>query len=217
MPTPSRFLLCAALAGVLTGRAAEEAPLPKESPFMPTAGGAVTVGASEAWEFAAVQTVEKKTSVYIYDRPSKKGRWIAVGDTADGIAVKSYDAARDLVAVRVGGVDKTLALRKASASNGAATPAPAAATAAAWNVPPPATAPAAAPVAPPTDTPAALPTVPQPPPPAPGTIAHQEQEARMLVSDLLEIGMVQRKAYEEAQKKAAAEKASRPVAATPPR
>jgi hypothetical protein len=33
-------------------------------------------------------------------------------------------------------------------------------------------------------------------------IAKQEREARMLVSDLLEIGMQQRKAYEEAQKKA---------------
>jgi hypothetical protein len=44
------------------------------------------------------------------------------------------------------------------------------------------------------------------PPPAPGSIAQQETEARMLVSDLLEIGIQQRKAYEDAQKKAEAEK-----------
>ena len=35
-------------------------------------------------------------------------------------------------------------------------------------------------------------------------VVKQERDARMLVSDLLEIGMAQRKAYEEAQKKAAA-------------
>ena len=37
-------------------------------------------------------------------------------------------------------------------------------------------------------------------------IVKQEREARMLVSDLLEIGMQQRKAYEEAARKAAAAK-----------
>ncbi|PTY05623.1 hypothetical protein DB347_14735 [Opitutaceae bacterium EW11] len=42
----------------------------------------------------------------------------------------------------------------------------------------------------------------------PGTQAEQEREARMLVSDLMEIGMQQRKAYEEAQRKAAQQKAA---------
>ena len=47
------------------------------------------------------------------------------------------------------------------------------------------------------------------------TIARQEEEARMLVSDLLEIGMAQRKAYEEAQKKAAeSDKPATPVPGT---
>lgn len=41
---------------------------------------------------------------------------------------------------------------------------------------------------------------------SPGSIAQQETEARMLVSDLLEIGIQQRKAYEEAQKKTETEK-----------
>jgi hypothetical protein len=40
-------------------------------------------------------------------------------------------------------------------------------------------------------------------PPTPAEIqTRQETEARMLVSDLLEIGMAQRRAYEEAQRKA---------------
>ena len=45
------------------------------------------------------------------------------------------------------------------------------------------------------------PTTLQPVPPAPPQ--RQEAEARMLVSDLLEIGMAQRRAYEEAQRRQA--------------
>ena len=51
----------------------------------------------------------------------------------------------------------------------------------------------------------------------PLTVARQEEEARMLVSDLLEIGMAQRKAYEEAQKKAASGPPDQPAPPpTPP-
>ena len=39
--------------------------------------------------------------------------------------------------------------------------------------------------------------------PVPTTTEEKEREARMLVSDLLEIGMIQRKAYEDAQRQAA--------------
>ena len=46
------------------------------------------------------------------------------------------------------------------------------------------------------------------PPEAVGSAAREQLEARMLVSDLLEIGIQQRKAYQEAKQKAAA--------ATPP-
>ena len=41
----------------------------------------------------------------------------------------------------------------------------------------------------------------------------QETEARMLVSDLLEIGMAQRKAYEDAQRRAATGENAPPAAA----
>jgi hypothetical protein len=51
-----------------------------------------------------------------------------------------------------------------------------------------------------------------PGPPIPEAQLKQETEARMLVSDLLEIGMAQRKAYEEAQRKAA-ESTPNPAAA----
>jgi hypothetical protein len=52
---------------------------------------------------------------------------------------------------------------------------------------------------------ATVPIAPVVPLPPPSTPAEAEREARMLVSDLLEIGMQQRKAYEEAQRKAALE------------
>ena len=44
-------------------------------------------------------------------------------------------------------------------------------------------------------------TVTPPVSPAEQAVAKQEAEARNLVSDLLEIGMAQRKAYEEAQRR----------------
>ena len=52
-----------------------------------------------------------------------------------------------------------------------------------------------------------------PPPPEPSDpkareLARQEREARMMVSDLMEIGMQQRKAYAEAKRKAALKAAS---------
>jgi hypothetical protein len=43
-----------------------------------------------------------------------------------------------------------------------------------------------------------------------------ETEARMLVSDLLEIGIAQRKAYEDAQRRAAEGKSGQPPAADQP-
>jgi len=52
-------------------------------------------------------------------------------------------------------------------------------------------------------------------PPTPETQAKQETEARMLVSDLLEIGMAQRRAYEEAQRKAAEAGGGNSAAPTP--
>jgi hypothetical protein len=49
----------------------------------------------------------------------------------------------------------------------------------------------------------AAPAAPAAPEAPEATRVRQETEARMLVSDLLEIGMAQRKAYEDAQRRAA--------------
>jgi hypothetical protein len=94
---------------------------------------------------------------------------------------------KDEAVVRVGSDLKTLTLRKPAGAHGGAMPGLSA-------QPPPL--PLVGPAG------GALPQV------APlVTREEKEREARMLVSDLLEIGMRQRKAYEEAQRKATADAA----------
>ena len=203
--------------------------LPKRSPFeLRDAPAVPTAAANETIEFAGVSSiVGKKTDLIFYDKTAKKSHWISQGETKEGISVVNYDERREEVVVKVNGVTKTLALRKQAAPTSAGRTA--ATVPAGFNTPPPAPAgfnvATAGPVA---QTPApnapAVPTAPaipvnaaaQPatPPPAPGSAAEiqtrQETEARMLVSDLLEIGMAQRRAYEAAQRKAAEGNAQNP-------
>lgn len=230
MASLARILAAAVWSGLaLTSSVrAEPAGLAQESPFLPTGIPASVVASGDVHEFAGVSIMGRQTSVNIYDKNGKKGLWIAVGETVNGITVAKYDSARELVTIKVAGAEKILALRKpaaAAARPGTVAPAP---LPAGFNAPPvPTVAPAPLASAPANPTgvaspnaavPAesALPTTPRPPSPAPGSVAHQEQEARMLVSDLLEIGMAQRKAYEEAQKKAAQSGGDGAAAAPPP-
>lgn len=134
----------------------------------------------------------------------KRSLWIPLGQTVGDISAVSYDALNDQAVIRAGGQTLTITLRKAAIKPGtnivhtvAPPPMPAPVASA------PATSPSGA--GPGAPVPGADPSLPpQPPPPAPGTQAFKEQEARMLVTDLLEIGLEQRKAYEAAQREAAA-------------
>lgn len=207
----SRFLVLP-LALAMCAGASGQGALPKDSPFASqSAPGAPGSAPAETLEFAGVSTMGKKTDLVFHDKTTKKNHWVPVGETADGISVVSYDPEREQAVVKIGGTQKVLALRKAAPRS-----APAAATMPAsvpLNGAPPVSAPplplpgqpqmAIAPGTPPS----AAPVPPAPAPAAPAqpldAQAKQEQEARMLVSDLLEIGMAQRKAYEEAQRKAA--------------
>lgn len=136
-------------------------------------------------EFSGVSTLGKKTMINLFEKVEKRSFWVEVGASSSGVAVTNYDGAHDQVTVRVNGREKLLPLRAASAVvDGPASGVPAA--------PALPTASTGAAVAP---TPTATTSMSQ---------ARQEEEARMLVSDLLEIGMAQRKAYEEAQRRAAA-------------
>jgi len=112
--------------------------------------------------------------VCITDTDAGRSHWIKVGETENGIRVVSFDAESNEVEIRRAGKTETLQLKQQTidpAKLVAFQPAPAA-------------------------------------PVAGGGLAEQvaltpeakATEARMLVSDLLEIGMIQRKAYEEAKK-----------------
>jgi hypothetical protein len=219
MHLPARIALVP-LFLIAAANAAETASsgLSKKSPFQLRDGPAApAASANETIEFAGVSSiVGKKADLIFYDKTAKKSHWIAQGETKEGIAVVDYDEVREEAVVKVNGVQKTLPLRKVAAPAAAGRtaanasggfniptamplPAPIAYQAPVSN-PPPLPAPAATNVTP-------APPVTAPPAPAPGSAAEtqvkQETEARMLVSDLLEIGMAQRRAYEEAQRKAA--------------
>jgi hypothetical protein len=196
------FLTLALLASAMVGAPLNAADTVKDSPFTQS-GGAKSPTKDETLDFAGVSTVGKKTMINLYDREAKRGFWVQEGDTSDGVTVVKYDGRHDQVTVRRKGIDTVLPLRSASAvvsgpANSPTTPAPiqpvTPAPIAGSSVATPAGAPAmdAGATATPTTT-------------TPQTRARQEEEARMLVSDLLEIGIAQRKAYEDAQKKAAAQ------------
>jgi hypothetical protein len=164
------------------------------SPFMPAGkGGGAAAAANEAYELAGSAVFGADVSVCIYERQAKRSQWIAVGDTVDGVRVVSFDPANDMAVVSVLGANKELSLRKASSASApgqsfALRSPPSGSSQAAF------TAPAA---------PAAAST--------PETAAQEQREARMLVSDLLEIGLQQRKAYQDAKQKSASEPPPQPA------
>jgi hypothetical protein len=162
----------------------------EESPFVQAGGraGANKAGSAAAFELAGASVTAEGTQVCVFDAQAKRSRWIAVGATVDRIQVVSYDAQADRAVIRVDGVQQELSLRKATVTS--LTPGPG------WQNPTPSASgamimPAPAMGAPPTPTPKSP------------KMLKEEEEARMLVSDLMDISIRQRKAYEEAQKKAA--------------
>ncbi len=183
---PLRLAFAAALgsAGLAFGQTA----LVSNSPFAPSgADGAGAAGAPEAYELAGSSVVGSEVSVCIFERQAKHSEWIPVGGISNGIQVISYDTAHDRAVVAIGGSRRELTLRKAAI----AALSPSASTSMAV-VPAP--------------EPRAAPQVASGPAPtaaSPADAVKEQTEARMLVSDLLEIGVQQRKAYQDAKQKAA--------------
>jgi hypothetical protein len=156
-----------------------------ESPFAP-AGAATIAGNAppEAYELAGSSTQGAAVAVCVFERQKKHSQWIPVGGDVDGIHVISFDASHDTAIVTISGTRKELSMRKAVIASA--------------NTSPPSRMPVAVggPMEPPMPIAAApLPTAP--------SAAQDQKEARMLVSDLLEIGVQQRKAYQDAKMKAA--------------
>lgn len=168
-----------------------QASLVANSPFGAAAGaGGSAAAPAQAYELAGASVVGRDVLVCIVDRQAKHSEWIPVGGSVGAIRVLSYDQDRDRAVVTVSGERKELVLRKATTS-GAAAQEPQFASMA---------------VAPKPLPPVSSGTVEIPPEPAPANMSQQareQMEARMLVSDLLEIGVQQRKAYQEARQKAA--------------
>jgi hypothetical protein len=195
-PFPGWVLRLAAASLALTVGAAVafgQTTLVANSPFAP-AGTAAAAGAApaEAYELAGSSVQGSTVLVCIFDRQAKHSEWIPVGGASGTIQVISYDRLHDKAVVTISGTRKELGLRSAAVAKIAAseTPAPVAPA----SVPAPNPAPAA-PLTPETKA----------------TLAHDQNEARMLVSDLLEIGVQQRKAYQEAKQKAATETPAQPT------
>ena len=159
------------------------------SPFLPpggAAGEAAAGGPPQAYELAGASSSSEGTLICLYDTVHHHSRWFTVGQAEGGIDVESYDRKNDQAVVRFDGQEHVISLRKVKLV--------------ANQVPTFASAPAAgtrqngAEGAPPVVDPSTIGKAPE--------VVKQEREARMLVSDLLEISIAQRKAYEEARAKA---------------
>lgn len=163
------------------------------SPFAAVGGGAGSSAArAEAYELAGSTSLGSQVSVCIFERQNRRSEWIAVGETVDGVRVVSYDSMNDTAVVTIDGARRDLTMRKDTVVSSGST----------YN-------PAVAPVS--NGQVASLVPVPSPAAAAaPGSPAAEQREARMLVSDLLEIGLQQRKAYESAKQRAAAAAAPQP-------
>ena len=186
----TRLVLFALATGLLM-RAADM-DLTRESPFLPAGGTAAAPAESATLQLAGISVIEPQIYVLLVDTANagkSRSRWLAVGAKVDDLAVLSCDVDKDEAVVRVGSEVKTLALRKPAGAKGGPIPG-----LPSQSPPMPLVGPAGGVM------PQVAPLV---------TREEKEREARMLVSDLLEIGMRQRKAYEEAQRKAAEDAAKK--------
>src|SRR5882724_9821931 len=110
-PHPLSLLLAVAALSALPHLGAQTA-LP-DSPFVPAPGSLVPAGPAdgEKLQLSGISVVGKKTFVSIFDVDKKHSRWIAVGETVDGVEVISCDVKGDKAVVRVAKELKTLTLR----------------------------------------------------------------------------------------------------------
>ncbi len=182
---PLRLSLCLAFAlAALAPFALHGAALVSNSPFAPTgAAGMAASAAQDNYQLAGSTSQGTDVSVCIYATQTKRSLWIPVGGEVDGVHVISYDDTNDIAVVKVGGGQKSLSMRKATIGSARATSQSFAAAEA---------------------SPAPAPIADAGGPKSADSIQREQREARMLVSDLLEIGVQQRKAYQEAKAKAAA-------------
>lgn len=201
-PLIRSFKLVATLSSMTIASVLDAQTPIKESPFLPPANAAspATAGAT-AYELTGMSVAGKATLLSITRVRDKRSVWVPVGKSSGEITAISYDPKTDQATIRAEGKVLTLTMRKSAVVSGPAAsqlhpqPASAAAAGATKSGTP--------------NQPVAI-----PPPPA-NAQEEKETEARMLVTDLLEIGQQQRKAYEEAQRQAAAKGKPSPASKPP--
>lgn len=162
--------------------AAAQTPI-KDSPFLPPATAAAATKGGTPYELAGMSVAGKATLLSITRVRDKRSFWVPVGQTVGEITAVSYDPKTDQATIKAEGQLLTLSMRKSVVVSAPVSRQP-------------------APAPTPVFRPATLPAVSIPPLPATEQ-EEKETEARMLVTDLLEIGQEQRRAYEEAQRQAA--------------
>jgi hypothetical protein len=190
IPSLVRRLGLAAVAAAGLAAPGSAQTLVGDSPFA-AHSGAPGAGPAEAYELAGSMAEGSQVTVCIFERQKRHSEWIPVGETSDGIRVVSYDAATDSAVVTVDGARRQLAMREPKVAALSASADPRVLASGGGLV-------------------ASL--VPAPTGPStPESIARDQREARMLVSDLLEIGVQQRKAYQEARQKAEAQASPQPT------
>ncbi|GAB5560399.1 MAG: hypothetical protein SynsKO_20460 [Synoicihabitans sp.] len=128
----------------------------------------------QRFEFTGVIKLDETPLICVTDTASNRSYWMKVGQTVAGISLLRFDDETNQIGVRASGRESSLSLKKRTfdPSKFVATQ-PIVASA-------------------PLPTASLAETVPL-------TTKEKETDARMLVSDLLEIGMIQRKAYEKAK------------------
>jgi hypothetical protein len=197
------------------GGALAQTGVANSSPFLPPshAGAVAPTPSAGGLEFVAVVGAGAKTTVGLYDSATKKSRWIPVGGQVDGVEVLTYDVRRERIVIRTGGAEKALTLRKERGvqnGSGLAAPpvvgfTPPAPTLLSEGVVAPRSVAAASVAVPAVGGGPMVATIPGAKPPRapiPAEVAKKQEDERLLVSDLLEIGQAQRKANEDAQKNA---------------
>lgn len=180
------FILFASLT---LGPVFKAAEVPVALPFLP-AGPAAPVPAtpvpdkSGRWELAGIIGTREAPTVRIHDTIEKDAAWLRAGDSFGPLKLISADVEAGTAVIQIGTERLVLGLRLAGVAPGEAAAAVTEATRTATTA---------------TAMPPPLPSSGDPAADAKRDQDIAEREARMLVSDLLEISMVQRKAYEEKQ------------------
>jgi hypothetical protein len=185
-----KVLFIGLLLGVLDRSYAQNA-----SPFIPNeVVGSSISNAAQTFEISGSIITTKGTKLCIYDVQAKHSHWVKVGESSENIKVLSYDAKNERAQVVINGETKTLELKKPAVTSQPIQNyyQPTYRRTTEYSAPSPSYTPQASNTSPRSNlTPTQL-----------SENSKQEQESRMLISDLLDIGMQQRKAYEEAKQKA---------------